>query len=766
MSKSYTRSKSFRKLASRAGNCYLSLFLTRARRRALKVLGSYPSPDIIQEYGHIHKCFSQWPVHLAIQSGTFEVHVSIRAPRKDFRFAQTTTPIPTGCLLIWITSKMNNARDLIPTMSVGSYPPFPVASPSNPMYDLPALDFEAPRLQSQPPEEMSPSSGETTIYAPRPVDPTQVPLPSETTTRVPSPQPMTVSPSPSILSYVDAPAQAFSEAQVLQMFQEFLNVDYVQDRGTDFVRAERSLFKDSWFNTVSQAVRASDEIARDAMKAHFDLEMKQKEMAKAQLLMTQKVDALIADLQQKAVTIETLKEREEQYLKRIEEAACHCPDYSSTIMNLQEEVNRLRQLQDNKEIIALRNDVHTQQKGLEKVLTNQKTQHEFLSTLHKGQKHQDYVNGQIREDILKIHKVEKRMTDLEKQDSKMRAGLDEEVHELVDKSFAEITKDIIPEILEQIEKNCPHCKHCNCNSITTSIIPPAPIPTYNVRIPTPPRQATPRQHRSATPERRQRIQDPPVFNGNDTQHTFETWSRVFNGYLREVNVRDDDRKIDTLLRLLGQKPQGIMNDYYRARDEDVAYPGSFKDATKRLWDTYMLVDPSVEAQSKVQTIKQGNRTFASYSEEILPFCDKCQFGDIAVINFIRNNMNQALRSKMAGNSECPQLNYRDFISWVVKYETTLIRDVNWTYGPRPQRQTTPTTATGANTTPQAPRPVPARLANPSLPMNETKCFNCNKMGHMARNCPEPQKPRRENVRAVGTQPADIKEGQDFQAGQQ
>ena len=67
-------------------------------------------------------------------------------------------------------------------------------------------------------------------------------------------------------------------------------------------------------------------------------------MVKAQLLITQKVNTLIADLQQKAVIIETLKEREEQYLKRIEEATCHCPDYLSTIMNLQEEVNYLRQL--------------------------------------------------------------------------------------------------------------------------------------------------------------------------------------------------------------------------------------------------------------------------------------------------------------------------------------------------------------------------------------------------------------------------------------
>lgn len=163
---------------------------------------------------------------------------------------------------------------------------------------------------------------------------------------------MTVSPAPSVLLYVDTLAQAFSETQVLQMFQEFLNVNYVQDRRIDFVKAERSLFKDSWFNTVSQAIRVSDEIARDTIKAHFDLEIKQKKMAKVQLLMAQKVDALIIDLQQKAVTIETLKKRKEQYLKKIEEAACHCSDYSSIIMNLQE-VNNLRQLQDNKEIVVL-----------------------------------------------------------------------------------------------------------------------------------------------------------------------------------------------------------------------------------------------------------------------------------------------------------------------------------------------------------------------------------------------------------------------------
>ena len=163
---------------------------------------------------------------------------------------------------------------------MSSYPLFPIASPSNSLYNLPALDFEALRLQSHALEKISFSSGEIMIYASQPVDPTQVPLSLETMTRVSFSQPMTVFLLPSVLSYIDAPTQAFSETQVLQMFQEFLNVDFMQDRGTDFVRAERSLFKDSWFNMISQAVKASDEIARDTMKAYFDLEMKQKEMVK------------------------------------------------------------------------------------------------------------------------------------------------------------------------------------------------------------------------------------------------------------------------------------------------------------------------------------------------------------------------------------------------------------------------------------------------------------------------------------------------------
>ena len=57
-------------------------------------------------------------------------------------------------------------------MSVDSYLPFLIASPSNPMYDLSALNFEASCLQSYISEKISPFLGETIIYILQSVDPT------------------------------------------------------------------------------------------------------------------------------------------------------------------------------------------------------------------------------------------------------------------------------------------------------------------------------------------------------------------------------------------------------------------------------------------------------------------------------------------------------------------------------------------------------------------------------------------------------------------
>ena len=120
MPHSYRIPSSLRHLFKQSGYCYLKLFLTYSHVRAFYVLGSFPSPDIIHEYGRIHNVWSQRLVHLVIESGTFECHVSVRSSRKDFRYAKMAVSLPSGCFFFWIQSRMNNAQNLIPHVRVGS----------------------------------------------------------------------------------------------------------------------------------------------------------------------------------------------------------------------------------------------------------------------------------------------------------------------------------------------------------------------------------------------------------------------------------------------------------------------------------------------------------------------------------------------------------------------------------------------------------------------------------------------------------------------
>ena len=155
-----------------------------------------------------------------------------------------------------------------------------------------------------------------------------------------------------------------------------------------------------------------------------------------------------------------------------------------------------------------------------------------------------------------------------------------------------------------------------------------------------------------------------------------------------MKIRRDSRKIDILLHLLGQNPQGILQNYYIARDNGEEYPSTFQHATDLLKATYMAVDPSVEAVRKVETVKQeGSQLFAQYVEKMNPFFEKCQLGNVAIIHFIKKNMNQGLRNRMAGRDGMSITTYQAFTQWVIKYETSLIRDGGWSYGPREGQQT-------------------------------------------------------------------------------
>ena len=85
--------------------------------------------------------------------------------------------------------------------------------------------------------------------------------------------------------------------------------------------------------------------------------------------------------------------------------------------------------------------------------------------------------------------------------------------------------------------------------------------------------------------------------------------KVFTGYLKGMQVAGDETQLDVLLRLLGQKPQGLLIDYYTAQTQGCSYPGTCNDVLQTLWQTYMMVDPSIQAQKEVTEHRQlGQQT--------------------------------------------------------------------------------------------------------------------------------------------------------------
>ena len=61
-----------------------------------------------------------------------------------------------------------------------------------------------------------------------------------------------------------------------------------------------------------------------------------------------------------------------------------------------------------------------------------------------------------------------------------------------------------------------------------------------------------------------KVDSPPLFNGNDDNHTILIWLQNLNSYFDASGVIEDVQKLQTLLVKLGKKHQETLDDYYVA----------------------------------------------------------------------------------------------------------------------------------------------------------------------------------------------------------
>ena len=276
--------------------------------------------------------------------------------------------------------------------------------------------------------------------------------------------------------------------------------------------------------------------------------------------------------------------------------------------------------------------------------------------------------------------------------------------------------------------------------------------------------ATPRVTTSKT----LKVNKPTVFNGGGTTK-FREWMDGLTIYLDASGIKDNhDRIVLALSYLHGSAADAVRLYHNKLRKGESL--GSWNDFYAKLAAVYGIHDEAGNARVQLDKLEQGDKSVAEYSakfEELVAFLDGLP--DSERIFQYRKGLNfsvaKVIASKEADHNVArhgvlfPKL--EDLIAFCKRHDDSMAA-LRLTHPPKPKSSTSTSSHARSHVTTSAPAtttyvsaptsmPTPARDPNAmdiSAARPDTrKCFNCDKIGHLSRNCPLPRKPRPVQVKA-------------------
>ena len=219
------------------------------------------------------------------------------------------------------------------------------------------------------------------------------------------------------------------------------------------------------------------------------------------------------------------------------------------------------------------------------------------------------------------------------------------------------------------------------------------------------------------------VLDPGWFDGD--QSKFEDWWRGIRLFLKSNRATGTDDRITVILAHLREGVAGIyaqkkLNEFDEDNDTQ-----DWDEFVKEFKTIFSNKSKAADTKWKIETFKQGERNTADFMIKFEALAMKADTDKLHAIFLLKKNIRQDIIKMILGYP--PIAMPETLKEWKVaitsvgqEYESTEERHdyktgTGTTYGRRGQ-------------------PMDIRKSNDNFKDGKPKCFNCNKYGHMAKEC--------------------------------
>jgi len=226
------------------------------------------------------------------------------------------------------------------------------------------------------------------------------------------------------------------------------------------------------------------------------------------------------------------------------------------------------------------------------------------------------------------------------------------------------------------------------------------------------------------------VPDPGWIDGDRSK--FEDWWRGIRLFLKSNRVNGTDDKITAILAHLRG---GVAGIYAQKKPDEFDEDNDTQDwdeFVKEFKTTFSNKSKAADAEWKIETFKQGKRNTADFMIEFEALATKVETDELHAIFLLKKNVRQDIIKTILGYP--PIAMPETLKEWKVVI-TSVGQGYESTEGRHDYKTGTGTTYGGRG------QPMDIGKSNDNFKDGKPKCFNCNKYGHMAKECQLEKKER-------------------------